>query len=216
MFVVQALTVAQAPNCYIPESPRVCQVVNAAPAVALPPTVPDAPVPLAATEGAGLGRLAALGALPLLIPLFFLGGGDGDNDGGTSPIIPPEPIPAPIVFPGLLLGAGFLWAARRNRATLMAFPLLFVPLAGSPDAKLAQAPGPQELSFPVISDNTMTVNYGGRSVNLPVPMNMPRDTSRYRYYTQNTDGGNNWQVCWEEIKPQVCPPVRATPRRLLW
>jgi hypothetical protein len=215
MFVAQALTVAQAPNCYIPESPRVCQVVSAPPVVAQPPTVPE-PVPLAATEGGpGLSRLAALGALPLLVPLFFLGGGDGgdDTDGGTSPIVP---IPAPAVLPGLLLGAGFLWAARRNRATLMAMPLLFVPLAGSPDVRIAQGPGPQEMVFPVVSDNIMTVNYGGRTVNIPVPMNMPRDTNRYRYYTSTADGGNNWQVCWEEIKPQVCPPPRATPRRLLW
>jgi hypothetical protein len=238
-----APVIAQAPGCYYPQSPRVCQVVTAAPEVAQPPVVvPDTATAAVPAEevGRNLWPLAALPLIGIPIGLVAASGGDDSDGGGVSPGGPidpggpinpgnpnnpgnpgnpnnpgnpgnPTPVPAPIVLPGLLLGAGCLWAAKRHRATLMVMPLFFIPLAQNPPA--TTAPGAQEMVFPMISENQITVNYGGRTVSLPAPMNMPRDTSKYRYFAQAREGGR-WQLCWEEIKPQICPP-RSAPRRLL-
>jgi hypothetical protein len=92
----------------------------------------------------------------------------------------------------------------------MVMPLFLISLA--PTAPTMPQPGPQEMVFPMISNNQMTVTYGGKTVSLPAPVGMPVDTTKYRYYVQATETG--WKICWEEIKPQICPP-KATPRRLL-
>jgi hypothetical protein len=218
MFFFQAPEiVAQAPNpnCYYPESPRQCQVVAPVPEVAQPPVVTEQVA--SAGTGSSLARFAPIGlALPLLAIPFIGGGGDDPTGGGTLPE-PPQPIPGPTIIPGLLLGAGALWAARRRRAAFIVVPFFLFPVASAmPTASLpsflAQQNG-QELVFPVISNNSMSVNYGGRVVNLPIPAGLPRDTAKYRYFAQAVDGGG-WKICWEEVKPLICPP-RQAPRRLL-
>jgi hypothetical protein len=111
----------------------------------------------------------------------------------------------------MLVGAGLLWAARSNRVSLAALPLFLVPITGTP--AIAPKPGPQEMVFPLISGNRMTVSYGGQNIALTTPLGMPQDTTKYRYFVTSTESG--WQICWEEIKPQICPP-KATPKRVLW
>jgi hypothetical protein len=221
VFFVQALIVAQAPSCYYPESPRVCQVVNAPDPVAQPaPNVPAVTAVQPNPSGAGFGSLAPLMGLPLLgVPFAGFGKGGTTFASGTSSDTPqtgspdraPVSAPVPMALPGMLVGAGLLWAARRNRVSLAALPLFLVPITGTP--AIAPKPGPQAMVFPLISGNMMTVNYGGQNIALATPLGMPQDTTKYRYYAQSTENG--WQICWEEIKPEICPP-KATPKRVLW
>jgi hypothetical protein len=219
VFFVQALIVAQAPGCYYPESPRVCQVVNAPDPVAQPaPSLPEVTAVQPNPSGASFGRWAPLLGLPLLgAPFTFSGSSsNGGNavSSGTSSNVPSSnsvPAPVPMALPGILVGASLLWAARRNRVSLAVLPLFLVPITGSP--AIAPKPGPQEMVFPLISGNLMTVNYGGQNIALATPLGMPQDTTKYRYYVRSTENG--WQICWEEIKPQICPP-KATPKRVLW
>jgi hypothetical protein len=213
VFFVNALLVAQPPSCYYPESPRVCQVVNSSNPIAQnEPTIPDPSVAIANQSGVSFKSFAPLLGLPLLgVPLFQTSGnGPGLDDGTTNGKPPSVPAPVPMALPGIIVGASLLWAARRNRATLAALPLLLVPITTSP--AIAPTPAAQEMVFPLISGNMMTVNYAGQNISIATPLTMPQDTSKYRYYVQAIDNG--WQVCWEEIKPQICPP-KATPRRIL-
>jgi hypothetical protein len=213
--LAQAPLVAQAPNpnCYFPPSQRQCQAVK--PEIVAAPPPPEAPPAAVAPAGSSLNRLGALAALPILggiLALIATSGGGGDDSNGVVPI------PEPVVIPGLLLGAGALWAARRHRATLIAAPLLFMPLvtnaSGQQPTMVAIGEGPEEQVFPLFQENNMTATYGGKPLSITAPFNIPRDTAKFRYFVTAADGG--YQVCWEEIKPQICPPPQATPRRIMW
>jgi hypothetical protein len=211
MFISQPAVVAQAANCYFPDAPRFCQAVKPQVETAQPPTAPK-PTPK-------LGLKPLFGLPLLLLPLVPTGGGNNlpdsppSNPPGQTPTPSPSPaVPVPMALPGLLLGAGlFGRLAHRKRVTLMITPLFLVSLAANPPAPTITSP--EEMVFPVISDNQMQVTYGGRQISLPTPFNIPRDTSKYRYYVHVTEG--SWQICWEEVKPEICPPS-TTPRRLLW